>query len=117
MSMNGSPEVATSRSRAKRIVLIGLGLAALAGAGGLAWYGVSLVEKIHLANGLTNAANEGDLAAVRSWLDRGADVNAGSSALNTETALMRAAANGHRELVQFLLARGADPNVQHTGVG
>jgi ankyrin repeat protein len=117
MSMKRSPEVAKSRSRGRRVVLIGLGLAALAGGGGLAWYGLSLVERIHLANGLVNAANDGDLAAVRSWLDRGADVNAGSPALNTETALMRAAANGRRDIAQFLLARGADPNVRHTGIG
>jgi uncharacterized protein len=117
MSIDRSSEAATGRSRGKWVVLIGLGLAALAGASGLAWYGLSRAERTRLANGLANAANDGDLAAVRAWLDRGADVNAGSPSLNTETALMRAAANGRREVVQFLLARGADPNVRHTGIG
>jgi ankyrin repeat protein len=117
MWMNCSPEVAKSRSPMRWVVLIGLGLAALAGASGLAWHWLSLVERTHLANGLANAANDGNLSAVRSWLDRGADVNAGSPALNTETALMRAAANGHRDVVQLLLAHRADPNVRHTGVG
>jgi ankyrin repeat protein len=117
MSIESSPEAARGRSRGKRVVLIGLGLAVLAGASGLAWHWLSRVEQTRLANGLVNAANDGDLAALQAWLDRGADVNAGSASLNTETALMRAAANGRREVVQFLLARGADPNVRHTGIG
>jgi uncharacterized protein len=117
VSNDRPPEAATGRSGAKWVVLIGLGLAALAFASGLAWFWLSWAERAHLANGLANAANDGDLAAVRAWLDRGADVNEGAPSLNTETALMRAAANGHSEVVQLLLARGADPNVRHTGIG
>jgi ankyrin repeat protein len=105
------------RSRAKWLILIGLGFVMLAAAGGLAWYWVARAQRARLADALANAANDGDLAAVRVWLDRGADVNAGSPYLNTETALMRAAANGRREVLDLLLARGADPNVRHTGIG
>jgi ankyrin repeat protein len=117
MSTDRSPEAEAGSPRGKWVVLIGLGLAALAGGSGLAWYWLSQAERTRLADELANAANAGDLAAVRARLDRGADVNAGSPALNMETALMRAAANGHREVLQLLLARGADPNVRHAGIG
>src|SRR5262245_39808580 len=106
MSVNNSPEAAMSCWRGKWVVLIGLGLVAVAGRSGVAWYLLSRAEQTRLSNGLVNAANDGDLVALQAWLDRGADVNTGSATLNTETALMRAAANGRREVVLLLLACG-----------
>jgi uncharacterized protein len=71
-----------------------------------------------------DAAERGDRVMVERALDRGRDVNAIHSYLDglmkgeplrvTETALYLAAREGHAEVVQLLLARGADPNIRCT---
>jgi ankyrin repeat protein len=60
---------------------------------------------------LMAAARSGSVPAVRLLLDRKVDVNAAESVQKT-TALMRAAAEGHGEVVSVLLKAGADPNLQ-----
>jgi hypothetical protein len=58
------------------------------------------------------AAHGGDAAAVRSLLDRGADVNAVEGGPSFWTPLMHVALQGDVELVRLLLDRGADVNRQ-----
>jgi ankyrin repeat protein len=60
---------------------------------------------------LMAAARAGSVPAVRLLLARGVDVNAAETFQKT-TALMWAAAEGHREVVDVLLEAGADPNRQ-----
>lgn len=57
------------------------------------------------------AAEDGDLAKVRSFLDQGADVNAISDRFKV-SALHFAAQNGHTEVVELLLSRGSDVNIR-----
>lgn len=61
------------------------------------------------------AVRKGDLAAVTSLLDQGADVNA--KFRYGATALFKAAERGHTEIVKLLLARGADVAVKDTFYG
>lgn len=56
---------------------------------------------------LAPAATRGDVGAVRSALDRGAAIDAVDSQGLRGTALEKAAAQGHRDVVELLLARGA----------
>lgn len=59
---------------------------------------------------MANAASEGRLADVRALLDRGASRD--SEAVDgVTTALVGAAREGHAEVVELLLQRGADPNL------
>ena len=58
----------------------------------------------------SEAAERGDLPAVKSFIAKGADVNA--KANNGGTALMRASFYGHKDVVALLLARGDDVNAQ-----
>ena len=60
---------------------------------------------------LMAASRSGSVDAVRLLLDRKVDVNAVESVQKT-TALMRAAAEGHSDVVDVLLKAGADPNLQ-----
>lgn len=64
---------------------------------------------------LHQAADHGKLAAARTLLDAGArlDVRGNSSFIirETPTALFLAASGGHRDLVELLLRRGADPDL------
>jgi hypothetical protein len=53
---------------------------------------------------LVEAAKQGDVAAVKSWLDRGHDINAFEK---TENSLTIASWTGQIEVVRLLLARGA----------
>lgn len=60
-----------------------------------------------MAEGLVQAAGDGDTAAVAQWLDAGAEVDA--LGLAGRTALDLAVGAGHFETVRVLLAAGADP--------
>jgi ankyrin repeat protein len=65
-----------------------------------------------LGEGLLDAARKGDVAAVKSLLAKGADVNAKTR--YNQTPLMFAAQQGHIEIVKLLLEAGADVNVTDT---
>ncbi len=58
------------------------------------------------------AARKGDVAAVTTALDKGADVNA--KFRYGSTALFKAAERGHTDVVKLLIARGADVSVKDT---
>jgi ankyrin repeat protein len=58
------------------------------------------------------AAERGDLSSVTSSLAKGADINARNN--NGQTALMLACSGGHKDVVQFLIAKGADVNLTTT---
>jgi len=60
---------------------------------------------------LIEAADKGDLQAVQSALQRGANPNAGLEETG-KNALALAASDGHREMVVLLLDAGANPNLQ-----
>ena len=57
-----------------------------------------------------DAANSGDIEAVKEFLAAGVDVNAKDG--NGWTPLIPAAANGRKEVVELLIASGADVNVK-----
>jgi len=61
---------------------------------------------------LLGAARKGDLPAVKSLLDKGANLETKSR--YGQTPLFFAARNGHEEVVQLLLQKGANPNVSDT---
>ncbi|MGH9658838.1 MAG: ankyrin repeat domain-containing protein [Bryobacteraceae bacterium] len=61
---------------------------------------------------LLAAARRGDAEAVRSLLEKGANVNAPSA--YSATPLNFAAANGHLAVVRLLLDKGADPGIRDT---
>jgi ankyrin repeat protein len=66
---------------------------------------------------LAQAAIRGDVEAVRSALDRGANIDAIDFHEFRGTALEKAASKGHRDVVELLLARGATIRiVQGTGL-
>ena len=67
---------------------------------------------------LIDAAESGDQEAVTSWIQAGEDVNAQDTRKNDTlglviggTAIRKAAAKGHVEIVKRLLEAGADPNL------
>ena len=59
-----------------------------------------------MENPLHHAARRAELALAQSLLDQGVDVNV--KGLSQSTALHRASARGHSEVIRLLLARGAD---------
>jgi pectate lyase len=67
-----------------------------------------LVAKGAEVSSMHIAAAIGDLAKVRGFLEKGADVNMRDA--QRKTALHIASANGHKEIVELLLASGADVN-------
>lgn len=69
-------------------------------------------SKQELNDQLYEAVRKGDVAAVTSLLDRGADVNA--KFRYGATALFKAAERGNLEVVRVLLDRGADPKIKDT---
>ena len=71
--------------------------------------------KQELDNQLWEAARKGDVVAVKTLLDKGANVNA--KFRYGTTALFKAAERGHTEVVKLLLARGADASVKDTFYG
>lgn len=65
---------------------------------------------------LIRAARIGDLAAVRSSIARGADVNVEFAGLDATTPLMDAACHDHAEVIEVLLRAGAQiDKAQHDG--
>lgn len=71
--------------------------------------------KQQLNEQLWEAARKGDAAAVKTLLDRGADVNARFR--YNQTPLFKAAERGHVEVIKVLLERGADVNVKDSFYG
>ena len=69
-------------------------------------------SEVPSAQKLFNAAQTGDLEAVKAAIKQGADVN--SMTRYSATALSFAAEKGHLEIVKFLIESGADPNVRDT---
>lgn len=69
-------------------------------------------DKQSLDEQLWEAARKGDVSAVKSLLDKGADVNA--KFRYGTTALFKAAERGHAEVAKLLLERGADATVRDT---
>ena len=53
-----------------------------------------------------HSAKVGNLVKVKHFIETGVDVHAGD-----DFALSRAAANGHTDVVEYLLACGSDPNI------
>jgi hypothetical protein len=72
-------------------------------------------SKQELNDQMWEAARKGDVAAVKTLLDQGADVNA--KFRYGTTALFKAAERGHIEVVKVLLERGADVKVKDTFYG
>lgn len=73
---------------------------------------VACTPAVHVNNkGLIEAASTGTVDEVRSWLRRGANVNARSlGGFTGSTALAEAASRGSLEMVKVLIAEGADVN-------
>lgn len=72
-------------------------------------------DRKQLDEQLWEASRKGDVAAVKTLLDKGADVNA--KFRYGTTALFKAAERGHLEVVKLLLERGAEVNVKDTFYG
>lgn len=72
----------------------------------------ALAQNPALDEDLLTAARKGDVAAVKTLLDKGANLEAKSR--YGQTPLFFAARNGHEELVKFLLAKGAVSNIRDT---
>jgi len=66
-----------------------------------------------LGYALLEAASAGDLRRARELVEKGADVD--SADVSNWTALMEACANGHSDMVSFLVERGAQVNVRRKG--
>lgn len=65
------------------------------------------------ADALTDAAFNGDLEAVRTLVEAGADVNTKGRVWNP---LCAAIENNHSPVIQYLLNAGADPDFRHNGL-
>ena len=68
--------------------------------------GVKLIKRNQKK--LCEAAFEGELSEVKSWLEKGYDLE--SVDAHDHTPLSEAAAKGHAEVVEYLLDQGANPN-------
>ena len=71
---------------------------------------VLLASAAWASDELFDAARKGDVTAVKSALDKGADINA--KWRYDQTALFIATFHGRADVVKLLLDRGADPNVK-----
>ena len=69
--------------------------------------GVKLIERS--SENLVEAAFDGDLDEMVSWVDKGYSIS--SADARHHTALSEAACQGHDHVVTWLLSKGADPNV------
>ena len=83
-----------------------------AAANGIPLPAIAQGTRQELNDQLWEAARKGDAVAVKSLLDKGADVNARFR--YGATALSYASDKGHTEVVKILLERGADVNVRDT---
>ena len=59
------------------------------------------------------AAHDGDLRLVEAFVAVGMDVNVQNEDQHYDTSLLRASAQGHLDVVVFLLSAGADPNLRN----
>jgi cytohesin len=75
--------------------------------------GVVLVGCGRPPKDIWEAAKQGDIEAVKQYLDAGADVNA--KGVGGYTSLHNAALKGHKEIVELLIAKGADLNAKGVG--
>jgi ankyrin repeat protein len=82
---------------------------------GLLFFQTATPSKQELNDQLYEAVRKGDVAAVKSALDRGADVNA--KFRYGTTALFKACERGNAEIAKLLLDRGADTKVKDTFYG
>ena len=81
----------------------------------LAIVAVALFVLLTRQEALVRAAASGDLAGVRLWAGTGANVDRGFDQTDGSVGwppLMIAARQGHDEVVRYLLARGANPNLR-----
>jgi hypothetical protein len=76
---------------------------------------VAAQDKQKLNEDLWEAVRRGDAPAVKTLLDKGADVNARGR--YQMTPLFKAAERGNAEIVRLLLERGADVNIKDTFYG
>jgi len=67
------------------------------------------------AGSLYKAAGDGDVAAIKSLVASGTDINAFDGVIFLYTPLMRAAMEGRRDAVTTLLELGADPLAEDEG--
>lgn len=82
---------------------------------GLLFFQTATPSKQELNDQLYEAVRKGDVAAAKSALDRGADVNA--KFRYGTTALFKACERGNAEITKLLLDRGADTKVKDTFYG
>lgn len=68
-------------------------------------------EKFFGWTALQIAANKGQLAVVKYFLDKGANINY-QHPISMNTALHLAILNNHKEVVKYLMERGADKNIK-----
>jgi ankyrin repeat protein len=76
------------------------------------WRALQKVKAVsfEMNSGLRSAAQKGDIRAVKSWLKKGADVNAKND--RGISALMLAVLNGRVKTAKFLLDKGAEINAR-----
>jgi ankyrin repeat protein len=71
-------------------------------------------EKAYAWSYLQVAANKNQLAIVKLMVERGADVNY-KHPITKMTSIALAAYNGNKDMVQYLISKGGDPNIKLRG--